>query len=328
MEEKLDLKDKKILYELDKNSRLTLSEIGKKVRLSKETVFHRINKLIEKGFILRFQTVISTYRLGYQSYKIYFKLQNMTQETRSKIQDFFMKNKMVYWIGNCQGRWDLIIAFWTKNLQEFGKFEDEILNKFSNFIQEKEVSISRKSIQFNRNWFYSKDEPRIETDFGEELGETKLDKIDLEILKYLANNARIKIVDLAEKIGVSVTVIRYRLKQLEKNKVILGYKYALNPKLLNYETCKSFINFKNITSEKRKQLIDYCKMNQKIVNIVLTIGSWNMEIEFEVRNFDEYYKIMNDIQEKHNDIIRNYESILFSSEPKQSFMPYAYQVIE
>lgn len=327
MEEKLDLKDKKILYELDKNSRLTLSELGKKVRLSKETVFHRINKLIERGFILRFQTVISTYRLGYQSYKLYFKLQNMTQETREKIQDFFMKNKMVYWIGNCQGRWDLIIAFWAKNIQEFGKFEDEILNKFSNFIQEKEVSISRKSMQFNRKWFYSKDEPRTETDFGEELEEINLDKTDLEILKYLANNARIKIVDLAEKVKVSVTVIRYRLKQLEKNKVILGYKYALNPKMLNYETCKSHVHFKNISSEKRKQLIDFCKMNQNIVNIVLTIGSWDMEIEFEVKNFEEYYKIMNEIQEKHNDIIRSYESILFSSEPKQSFMPDAYPVI-
>jgi len=327
MEEKIDLKDRKILYELDKNSRLTLSELGKKVRLSKETVFHRINKLIERGFILRFQTVISTYRLGYQSYKIYFKLQNMTQETRSKIQDFFVKNKMVYWIGNCQGRWNLIISFWAKNIQEFGKFEDEILNKFSNFIQEKEVSISRKSIQFNRKWFYSKDEPRTETDFGEELGEVKLDKTDIEILRYLANHARIKIVDLAEKVGVSVTVIRYRLKQLEKNKVILGYKYALNPKLMNYETCKSFVHFKNISSEKRKQLIDFCKMNPNIINIVLTIGSWDMEIEFEVKNFEEYYKIMNDIQEKHNEIIRSYESILFSSEPKQSFMPDAHPVI-
>ncbi len=327
MKEKLDLKDKKILYELDKNSRQTLSKLGKRVRLSKETVFHRVNNLIERGFILRFQTVISAYRLGYQSYKIYFKLQNMTEETRLKIQNYFLKNNTVYWIGNCQGRWDLIVAIWAKNIQEFGEFEDEVLNKFSNFIQEKEISINRKAIQFNRNWFYSKNEPRIETDFGEELEEIKLDETDFAILKYLATNARIKIVDLAKKVGVSVTVIRYRIKQLEKNKVILNYKYALNPKLLGYETCKSFIHFKNITSEKRRQLINYCKMNPNIVNIVLTIGSWNMEIEFEVKNFEEYYKNMNEIQEKNNDIIKGYESVFFSSEPKQSFVPNAYPVI-
>jgi len=321
---KLDLKDKKILFELDKNSRISLSELAKKVRLSKEVVFHRINNLVKRDFVLRFQTIISTYRLGYQSYKIYFKLQNLTKEIRTEIQDFFLKNEMIYWIGNCQGKWDLIIAYWAKRIQDFGNFEDQILNKFSNYIQEKEISISRKSIQYNRRWFYyDKIEP-VETTFGEDLEEIKIDNIDLEILKYLANNARIKMIDLAKKLNVSITVVRYRLKQLEKNKVILGYKYALNPKLLGYETCKAFISFKNITAEKRKTLINYCKLIPNIINIVLTIGSWDMEIELEVKNFDEYYRIINNIQEKYNQIIKSYESVLFSSEPKQSFVPGAY----
>ena len=320
----LDLKDKKILFELDKNSRISLSELAKKVRLSKEVVFHRINNLVKKEIILRFQTVASTYRLGYQSYKIYFKLQNLTKEIRSQIQDFFIKDDMVYWIGNCQGRWDLIIAFWAKTIQEFANLDDEILNKFSNYIQEKAISISRKSIQYNRRWFYYDKLEPIETTFGEELPEITIDSTDLEILKYLANNARIKITDLAKKLNVSITVIRYRLKQLEKNKVILGYKYALNTKKLAYEACKSFISFKNIAEQKRKVLISYCKLLKNVINIVLTIGPWDMEIEFEVKNFEEYYNLMNNIQEKFNDIIKSYESVLFSSEPKQSFMPGAY----
>ena len=45
---KLDLKDKKILFELDKNSRIPLSKLAKKIRLSKEVVFHRLNNLIKK----------------------------------------------------------------------------------------------------------------------------------------------------------------------------------------------------------------------------------------------------------------------------------------
>ena len=99
----LDLKDLKILFELDKDSRQSLTDIAKKTRLSKEVVFHRINKLVEKGYILRFQAVISTYRLGYQSYKIYLKLQNMTKEAKQQIQEYLIDNKDVFWIGNCQG---------------------------------------------------------------------------------------------------------------------------------------------------------------------------------------------------------------------------------
>jgi DNA-binding Lrp family transcriptional regulator len=324
---KLDLKDKKILFELDKNSRIGLPELSKTVRLSKETVFYRINSLLKRNLILRFQTVISTYRLGYQSYKIYFKLQNLTKEARDKMQEFFIKNDLVYWVGNCQGRWDLIVAYWAKNIADFGKFEDEILNKFSNYIQEKTVSISRKSIQYNRRWFYGEKTEPVDTSFGEELPEIKLDKVDFEILKYLANNSRIKIIELAKKLGVSITVIRYRLKQLEKNKVIIGYKLALNSKLLGYETCKAFIHFKDITEEKRESFINYCKMLPNIINAVSTIGSWDIELEVEVKNFEEYYALMNSIQEKFSDIMKSYESILLSSEPKQSFMPGAHGVV-
>ncbi len=149
----LDLKDQKILFELDKNSRSSYSALAKKVGLSKEVVFHRVNKLERKNYILRYQAVISTFRLGYQSYKFYFKLQNMTKEKRKEMQNYFLKNKKVYWQGNCQGRWDLIIAIWVKNVQELGEFEEETLNKFSAHILEKEVSISRKTIQYNRRWF-------------------------------------------------------------------------------------------------------------------------------------------------------------------------------
>ncbi|MEM2974492.1 MAG: Lrp/AsnC family transcriptional regulator, partial [Candidatus Micrarchaeia archaeon] len=133
----LDLKNRKILFELDKNSRLPLSKLARKVGLSKEVVFHRLNNLIREGVILRFQTVISSYSLGYQAYKLYFRLQNMTPRVKKQLRDFLMNDDRVFWIGYCQGRWDLIIAFWARNVKEIGEFEDELLNKFSNYIQER-----------------------------------------------------------------------------------------------------------------------------------------------------------------------------------------------
>jgi len=43
--EKLDLKDRKILHELDKNSRQSFRIIGRKVSLSKDVVANRVKKL-------------------------------------------------------------------------------------------------------------------------------------------------------------------------------------------------------------------------------------------------------------------------------------------
>ncbi|SEI60107.1 Lrp/AsnC family transcriptional regulator, leucine-responsive regulatory protein [Allopseudospirillum japonicum] len=59
-----------------------------------------------------------------------------------------------------------------------------------------------------------------------------LDRIDLKILHALQDNARISYVDLASKVGLSTTPCLERVKRLERNGVIKGYKAILNPKYL------------------------------------------------------------------------------------------------
>ena len=49
---KIDLKDRKILNQLDINSRQSLSQIGKKVGLPKNVVAYRIKRLEEKKIII------------------------------------------------------------------------------------------------------------------------------------------------------------------------------------------------------------------------------------------------------------------------------------
>jgi Lrp/AsnC family leucine-responsive transcriptional regulator len=55
---KLDLKDRKILYELDLDARQPLTRIGKKVGLSKDVVSYRMKKLQDEGIIKNYYTVI------------------------------------------------------------------------------------------------------------------------------------------------------------------------------------------------------------------------------------------------------------------------------
>jgi len=47
---KLDVRDRKILVELDEDARQSNNQIGKKVGLSKEVVKYRIDKMIDTAF--------------------------------------------------------------------------------------------------------------------------------------------------------------------------------------------------------------------------------------------------------------------------------------
>jgi len=58
---------------------------------------------------------------------------------------------------------------------------------------------------------------------------SKLDSFDLKILKALSSDARITITDLSETIGLSKTPCHARLKRLEKEGYILGYRALIDP---------------------------------------------------------------------------------------------------
>ena len=61
---KIDLKDRKILYQLDLNSRQSLTQIGKNVGLKKDVVSYRIKRLQDEGVIK--DLLYSCYRIYLQ----------------------------------------------------------------------------------------------------------------------------------------------------------------------------------------------------------------------------------------------------------------------
>ena len=58
--EELDLKDKKILFALDFDARMSLTQLGKKVGVSKQVAKYRIENLAKRGIIKGFYTDVCT----------------------------------------------------------------------------------------------------------------------------------------------------------------------------------------------------------------------------------------------------------------------------
>lgn len=61
----------------------------------------------------------------------------------------------------------------------------------------------------------------------------KLDRIDKNILIELQQNGRLSNIDLSKKVGLSPTPCLERVKRLEVDDFITGYKATLNPDLLD-----------------------------------------------------------------------------------------------
>jgi DNA-binding Lrp family transcriptional regulator len=62
-----------------------------------------------------------------------------------------------------------------------------------------------------------------------------MDETDKEILRCLYQDARMPLRQIAEKLGISVSTVSVRIKDLEEEKVIKGYIPILDPEKLGYD---------------------------------------------------------------------------------------------
>src|SRR3989344_1947920 len=122
----LDHKDRKILYELDKNSRVSASHVAKTTRLSKDVINYRIKKLLELGVINKFLTIFDTAKLGYTTYKFFIKLHNTSPQKEKDIITKLVAHPHTQFVITTQGAYDLIINILASSPDELNRILEEI----------------------------------------------------------------------------------------------------------------------------------------------------------------------------------------------------------
>ncbi len=311
---KLDVKERKILAELDSNSRKSLQEISKKVGLSKEAVFHRIKNLEEKKIVTGYTLLVSLAKLGFMQIKLMIKLQNVTKNIKENMIIYLKNQKKVQWLVSCVGNYDLMIGFVVRNLDEFYKIKNELFNKYSGYFLNEEISIMIEGKAHGRK--YLGKSPKTIHYIGEKK-EVDIKKKDLEILKLLSKNARTSVVGIAEKLNLTPRIVAYKIKQFEKKGIITGYTISINHELLGISYFKSLIYLR----KNNEKIIDFLENQKNCVYNVLALASWNLEPEFEVYSNEDFYRIGDEMQDLFGDDIKTINNILITKEHKFDTFP-------
>ncbi len=317
---KLDKKDKRILTMLDENARYSNSQIARKVGLSKPAVEYRLKRFEKNKIIFQYYTVIDITKLGFSQYKIYFKFQNTDLEDEKRIVDYWNNNKNSVWVAQIRGNWDLAVSILAKSNFKFGKILNQFMNKFSKFILLKDVLLTEYSPVYARE--YLTETKPSEFIYGIPSKIYKLDEIDQKILKELSKNARINIVDLAEKTHLTRDTISYRIKKLTKENIIIQFRTYLNLHNLGINHYKVIFRTKNFDQEAENKIKQYVSNHKKVTQFLKLIGSWDLEIEFETENEDELYKILTDIRKKFSNIIRDFDILRITETYKYDYFPF------
>ncbi|MEM0514521.1 leucine-responsive transcriptional regulator Lrp [Pseudoalteromonas sp. YIC-827] len=124
----------------------------------------------------------------------------------------------------------------------------------------------------------------------------QLDRIDRKILVELQRDGRISNVELAKRIGLSATPCLERVKKLEREGYIRGYKAVVDPAKLG----QGLLVYVEVTITKTSpdvfdEFNQAVKKHDEIVECHLVSGNFDFLLKTRVTDMSEYRQVLGDI---------------------------------
>ncbi len=123
-------------------------------------------------------------------------------------------------------------------------------------------------------------------------GQITMDGIDKKILRFLMQDARKPILEIARNIGISGAAIHQRLRKLEKSGLIAGSKFVINPKKLGYTTM-AYIGIFLDKAMSNPKAVKELETIPEVLECHYTTGNWSILIKVLCRDNEHLMHVLN-----------------------------------
>jgi len=284
---KLTERDKKILGFLFHHNRDSVADIAKKLNIPRQVVDYNIKRYISDGIIKKFFTVFNYEALGYNlQVMLFVKLKNLHEK-----QNFLnsMPKNILISKGEALTKYHLFFNLLFKDQFSLNEVLSKIISQeiVEDYLLVNPYSFELYPLKFlgeNKSNIYDlKKENKIKP-------EISIDKTDIEILKALNDDGRVRVIDIANKLKANPETILYKLKRLQKEEIILGNRIQFNMSKFGFHYSLALVNIKNLNKEKEKKLVHFFRKHLFINSYGLFLNNPNCffqifhKTEEELRN--------------------------------------------
>ncbi|MEK7583552.1 MAG: Lrp/AsnC family transcriptional regulator [Patescibacteria group bacterium] len=296
----LDSIDKRLLYELDLKSDASYQDLGDHAKIPKETAAFRVKRLVANGFIKNFRTTVHISRFGYYYYKFFFKFQQTTPQQETEIISYLKKHRSIAYLASLEGRYDVTFLVIAKNLEHLQEFLGPFKAKFGPYIREQEILTMTSVHRFNFRFFYEGGQVRHDA-YPDDLKEADIDTTDYTIVRRLSEDARTKLTDIAKETKTHINVVRYHIAKLQKAGILGAPVLDVDFGKLGVEHYQVDLSLRDQTMV--KPIIDEALTFPESTFATVTLGKYDLALEFAVRDNARLVEILNALKQKFADSI-------------------------
>lgn len=317
---KLKNHDKKLLHELEMDSRIAASAIAKKIAVPKETVSYRIKRMLSKGIIKNFYAIINASKIGYSYYRIFLKFHKITSETEKSLIKYLSEANSCAGLRVLEGDYDMVFITTHRNLSGLKRFMAEFMEKYGRYIQQKSIHTIVAGYKHTQGKVLDAEPQSFEYQHDKIL-DSGVDRHDLMILGALSSDARASLSAIARKIGRELPFARFRIKKLLKKKIIVMFSASIDFVGLGWEHIQLDISLKNLSAA--PSVIEFFKSTGISIFAYDLIGKYDLSVEILVKNDHELREILDRFKEKYLNDYSSYDVSHVYQEFPPNWAPFA-----
>ncbi len=342
----LDRKDRKLLYYLSENGRLSYSVLAANVGLSREAVKNRIEKLVKGRVILSFRAQSTHPYFGLEFYNLYLSFARMDAKRQKEYENYIKKHPAVMWDNKCLGKWDYVLLLLVKDLADFSEIISDFKEKFQGNIKEYEFDVVLYEYVYKArvNAFFKGLEagpPKIQREdssFYRLLANTtiivekkrekhELDLADVKILELLSDNCRQTLEEMSAKAGLPVENIRYRMKRLISWHAIVAFWAAINYDLFGLHWYRIRLRLQKVPAEKEKGLKEFLTNHDKVFWSARSVGRADLHIDIRAEDNNALNVFLQEFNSNFGEITIDYEALVMTNDHDyNNFAPKMYEI--
>lgn len=308
---KLDMLDKKILYALDCNARISISDLSKAMRHGRDIVDYRLKRLFDLGIIVRAGAVVDPYQLGQTLFKTYLRLNNNRKRCLELLSSL-KKNPRVFCVAHCDGQWDIVFNSLAKTAREFDTIQEDILNSYTDLIADSEVAIVVEQRYFAKKFLVGKGQKAFT--LGLVSNNLKLEDKQVKLLSQLAKDARLPLSELSTSLDCATATVKRMIEDLETKQIILGYRIEVDRQLLGITRFKVQIILENASKARLIALHKFCESHTYFSNYIKQVGRYKIECAIDANSYEHFNAIIDELRSSFCDIIKNIGTLLIREE--------------
>jgi Lrp/AsnC family leucine-responsive transcriptional regulator len=300
---RIDVKNRKLLGLLCEDGRATATQLGHKLRLSREVVSYRLNRLQQMQVLQGFTVNVRYKRLGVRLFQLFFLVNERSQSAYQEFIQALVAHPRTVSVIELSDTWDVGWLFVCENLDEFDGVVTRTLGDFSELIIEFERFITITTYVWHM--FPATVRPRQpHTSTKERL----IDDTDASLLLALAEAGRASSYELAARVRVSSDTVIARMRALEKKEILDGCTAIVNVGSLGLSWYIFALQCRRLTLTDEQRLAEFVGAHPYILRAVKLFGRWSIMLDIVVENAEQYHQTVKEVKSVFGNILRRYES--------------------